>query len=100
MLVEDSTLLALDAEEILLKLGFDRIEVASSVDGAMAAIGRAGGGFGFGFGFGFGLLDFNLGASTSLPVTEELHRLGVPFAFAAGYGRGVQLPPGLAGKSP
>jgi light-regulated signal transduction histidine kinase (bacteriophytochrome) len=90
LLVEDSTLLALDAEEILLKLGFDRVEVAGTVDGAMAAIERAGDNL------GFALLDFNLGDATSLLVAEELHRLGVPFAFATGYGQGVQLPPALA----
>ncbi len=90
LLVEDSTLLALDAEEILLKLGFDRVEVAGTADAAIAAIARAGGEF------GFALLDFNLGDSTSVPVAEELHRLGVP--FATGYGQGVQLPPELDGE--
>ena len=95
LLVEDSTLLALGAEEILLKLGFDRVEVASTVTGGgLAAVGRAGGGF------GFALLDFNLGVETSLPIAEELHRLGVPFAFATGYGKGLQLPPALAGTVP
>jgi two-component sensor histidine kinase/CheY-like chemotaxis protein len=94
LLVEDSALLALDAEEILLKLGFDRVEVAGTAAAALEAIARAAGGF------GFALLDFNLGESTSLPVAEELHRLGVPFAFATGYGNGVQLPPTLAGAAP
>ncbi|CAA9275700.1 MAG: Phytochrome, two-component sensor histidine kinase [uncultured Acetobacteraceae bacterium] len=94
LLVEDSTLLALDAEEILLKLGFDRVEVASTVAGGTAAVERAAGGF------GFALLDFNLGDETSLPIAEELHRRGVPFAFATGYGKGIQLPPELAGTVP
>jgi CheY-like chemotaxis protein len=94
LLVEDSSLLALDAEEILMKLGFDRVEVASTAAGALDAVARAAGGF------GFALLDFNLGDSTSVPVAEELHRLGVPFAFATGYGKGVQLPPDLAGSVP
>ena len=94
LLVEDSTLLALDAEEILLQLGFDRVEVASTAAGGMAAVARAAGGF------GFALLDFNLGDETSLPIAEELHRRGVPFAFATGYGKGIQLPPALAGTVP
>ena len=94
LLVEDSTLLALDAEAILLKLGFDRVEVAGTVAAGMAAIERAGGDL------GFALLDLNLGDSTSLPIAEELHRRGVPFAFATGYGKGVQLPPELAGAVP
>jgi CheY-like chemotaxis protein len=93
LLVEDSALLALDAEQILLKLGFDRVEVASSVAGALDAIGRAAGKL------GFALLDFNLGDSNSLPIAEELRRRGIPFAFATGYGQGVQLPPELAAAS-
>jgi light-regulated signal transduction histidine kinase (bacteriophytochrome)/CheY-like chemotaxis protein len=94
LLVEDSTLLALDAEEILTKLGFERVEVAGSVAGALDAIERAGGGL------GFALLDYNLGDSTSLPVAEELHRRGVPFAFATGYGQDVQLPREWVGTVP
>ncbi len=94
LLVEDSTLLALDAEEILLKLGFGRVEVVGTVAGGMAAIERASGDF------GFALLDFNLGDSTSAPIAEELRRRGIPFAFATGYGKGVQLPPELAGTVP
>ena len=95
LLVEDSTLLALDAEEILLKLGFEQVEVAGTVAGAMRAIELSAGGF------GFALLDYNLGDdSTSLPIAEELYRRGVPFAFATGYGKGVQLPPDMAGQVP
>ncbi len=97
LLVEDSTLLALDAEEILLKLGFERVEVASTADGALAAIGRVAAAEG---GLGFALLDFNLGDSTSLPVAEALRQLAVPFAFATGYGKGVQLPSEWAGTVP
>ena len=64
--------------------------MASTAAGALAAVQRAGGGF------GFALLDFNLADdSTSLPVAEELHRLGVPFAFATGYGA-AGLPEGHA----
>jgi light-regulated signal transduction histidine kinase (bacteriophytochrome) len=95
LLVEDSTLLALDAEEILLKLGFERVEVAGTVAAALAAIQQTD------EEFGFALLDLNLGDdATSLPIAEELHRRGVPFAFATGYGKGVQLPPELAGAAP
>jgi CheY-like chemotaxis protein len=85
--VEDSTLLALDAEEILLALGFDRVEVAGSVAAATAMLERIAGEL------SFALLDVNLGDSSSLPVAEELHRRGIPFAFATGYGMGIDLPP-------
>ena len=41
------------------------------------------------------LLDVNLGAETSLPVARRLSALGVPFAFATGYGESFRIPPEL-----
>ena len=38
------------------------------------------------------LLDVNLGDQTSLPLADRLVELGVPFAFATGYGEQLQLP--------
>ncbi|WP_431271869.1 HWE histidine kinase domain-containing protein [Dankookia sp. P2] len=86
LVLEDSTLLALDAEDILRELGFERVEVTGSVAAAKAMLDRLDGAL------SFALLDVNLGDSTSLPVAEELRRLGVPFGFATGYGASVDLP--------
>jgi ActR/RegA family two-component response regulator len=43
----------------------------------------------------FALLDVNLGSETSLPVARRLSALGVPFAFATGYGESFRIPPEL-----
>ncbi|MBL6454663.1 GAF domain-containing protein [Belnapia sp. T6] len=90
MVLEDSTLLAMDAEEILLELGFERVETVGTVAAAMAVLER------IGSHLAFALLDVNLGNETSLPVAEALHEAGIPFAFATGYGAGLALPPALA----
>ena len=90
LLLEDSTLLAMDAEEILLELGFDKVEVRGTVTAALAVVER------LGTRIAFALLDVNLGDHTSLPVAEALLRAGVPFAFATSYGKGLDLPPEMA----
>ncbi len=90
LLIEDSTLLAMDAEEMLLALGFHRVEVAGSVAAARAILQRAG------ETLDFALLDVNLGDETSLPIAEELLGRGIPFAFATGYGARLELPPAIA----
>jgi CheY-like chemotaxis protein len=90
MVLEDSTLLAMDAEEILLELGFDTVEVVGTVPAALAVMKR------LGRQLAFALLDVNLGDQTSLPVAQALFAAGIPFAFATGYGTGIDLPPEIA----
>ncbi|MBL6081964.1 GAF domain-containing protein [Belnapia sp. T18] len=90
MVLEDSTLLAMDAEEILLDLGFDKVEVVGTVPAALGVMKR------LGRQLAFALLDVNLGDQTSLPVALTLHKAGIPFAFATGYGMGLDLPAELA----
>ena len=84
LLVEDSLIIAMDAEDILLKLGADSVATASSVPQALAELREetpiA------------AILDINLGSETSLPVADRLHALGIPFLFATGYGEQAQLP--------
>jgi light-regulated signal transduction histidine kinase (bacteriophytochrome) len=84
LLVEDNLIIALDSEEMLLRLGADSVEVASSVRDAMAIMDR---------GMPkFALLDINLTGETSFPVAERLLKGGVPFVFATGYGDDLALP--------
>ena len=89
LLVEDNMLIALDSEDMLLQLGAASVETIATADAALSylAEGRP----------SFALLDLNLGRSTSLPVAERLHELGVPFMFATGYGSDSKLPPELDG---
>lgn len=85
LLVEDSLIIAMDAEDILERLGATRVTTASSVTGALfelAANPPA-----------LAVLDFNLGAETSLPIADALREGGVPYVFATGYGEQLALPP-------
>jgi two-component sensor histidine kinase/CheY-like chemotaxis protein len=84
LLVEDSLIIAMDAEDILTGLGASKVVTAATVAQAMDEIERED--------IAVAVLDVNLGSETSLPVAHELRRLGVPFLFATGYGEQLQLP--------
>lgn len=87
LLVEDNMIIALEAEDILATLGARAVDMAASVHDAMRLIEAATP--------SFALLDVNLGSETSLPVARRLSALGVPFAFATGYGESFRIPPEL-----
>jgi light-regulated signal transduction histidine kinase (bacteriophytochrome)/CheY-like chemotaxis protein len=89
LLVEDSMVIALDAEEMLIALGAARVEIAGSTEDAMAILDfeRP----------SFAVLDVNLGAETSFPIAGRLRKMGVPTIFATGYGEELVIPPGYAG---
>lgn len=87
LLVEDSLLIALDAEEALKGLGAAEVVVAPSQAVALRALDT---------GIDFAVLDFNLGNETSLPVAEALRARGLPFILATGYGEDVPLGDALA----
>lgn len=91
LLVEDSLIIALDAEDVLERLGAEGVTTASSVAGALEAIGSAPP--------TLGMLDINLGDSTSYAVADRLAELGTPFLFASGYGEQAQLPERHAGRT-
>lgn len=78
LLVEDSMIIALDAEDALCQLGASAVVTAASVARALAALKEER--------FDIALLDVNLGVETSATVAAELVRLGVPIIFATGYG--------------
>ena len=71
-------LLAMDAEDILLELGFRPVEVAGNATAALQAVER------MGDALTFALLDVNLGDHDSRPVAEALMRRGIAYAFATG----------------
>lgn len=84
LLVEDSLIIALDAEEMLLGAGVERVDTASGVEEALRLIGSARP--------DFAVLDVNLGKGTSFPVADELVALGIPYVFASGYGNDAGFP--------
>ena len=84
LLVEDSLIIALDAEDIFERLGADHVSTASSVEAALDIIAAEPP--------TLAVLDINLGSSTSFAIADELLDLGIPFMFATGYGEQAQFP--------
>ncbi|MEQ8656958.1 MAG: HWE histidine kinase domain-containing protein [Hyphomicrobiales bacterium] len=84
LLVEDNVVIAMEAEDMLLNLGFEQVSLASTVSSALSLIEQSK--------FAFALLDINLGDETSTPIADELNRRGIPFLFASGYGDTAELP--------
>ncbi|MBB6125201.1 HWE histidine kinase domain-containing protein [Sphingobium subterraneum] len=83
MLVEDSLIIALDAEDILQRFGAS-ISTASTVDAAHDLLDQ--------ITPDFAILDINLGDQTSFGIADRLLDMGVPFFFASGYGEQAKLP--------
>jgi len=78
LLVEDSMIVALDAEDCLKDLGVRKVRIESSVAGALDALAKSQP--------AMAILDYNLGQENSEPVATELKELGIPFWLATGYG--------------
>ncbi len=83
LLVEDSLIIALDAEDILTRFGA-HITTVSTADAAHDALSDDIP--------DFAILDINLGDGTSFGIADRLYDLGVPFFFASGYGEQAKLP--------
>ncbi|HEX7782959.1 MAG TPA: HWE histidine kinase domain-containing protein [Sphingobium sp.] len=84
LLVEDSLIIALDAEDIVSRLGADTVSTAATVESALDAIEA--------HQPSVAMLDINLGDRTSFAIADRLMDLHVPFLFATGYGEQAQLP--------
>jgi len=84
LLVEDSLIIALDAEDIAHRLGAASVTTAATVDGALEFIDTARP--------TVAMLDINLGDRNSYPIADRLAELGVPFIFATGYGEQANPP--------
>jgi CheY-like chemotaxis protein len=84
LLVEDNFIIALDTEDMLRQLGVENVRSASSLGQALDLIATEPP--------DFALLDVNLGEEKCFEVAERLRDLGVPFAFATGYGDNHALP--------
>lgn len=90
LLVEDSLIIALDAEDIFTRLGAASVATAASVDSALDAIEASRP--------DIAMLDINLGDHNSFTVADRLLDLGIPFLFATGYGEQAQLPDDHRGR--
>ena len=83
LLVEDSMMIALDAQAMLQTCGAD-VELAATATDALRAIRLNT--------FDAAILDVNLYIETSFAVAEYLQDRGIPFVFATGYGETVIVP--------
>ena len=83
LLVEDSMMIALDAQAMLTEEGLD-VEVAGTVADAQRLLSVNS--------FDVAVLDVNLSGDTSFAVADRLADLGLPFVFATGYGESIALP--------
>lgn len=90
LLVEDSLIIALDAEDILSRLGAE-VMTASTVESALDLIDAEPP--------TFAVLDINLGDQTSYTVADRLFTLNIPFLFATGYGEQAALPDPHKGRT-
>ena len=84
LLVEDSLIIAMDAEDILTRLGAESVATASTVPVALDELRH--------LTPTLAILDINLGSETSLPIADRLKAMGVPYLFATGYGEQAKLP--------
>ncbi len=84
LLVEDSLIIALDAEDIVTRLGATDVATAASVDAALDLIAASPP--------TLAILDINLGSTTSFAIADQLLERGIPFMFATGYGEQAQFP--------
>lgn len=83
LVVEDETLIAMDIETMLTRLGCSVVGPVPTVARALALLDREEP--------DFAILDVNLGPERSTTVAEALRERGVPFALATGYD-GRKLP--------
>ncbi|TCD04802.1 response regulator [Erythrobacteraceae bacterium CFH 75059] len=77
LVVEDSMIIAMEAEDCLRELGFGDVAVAGSVESAMQVLKDQP--------VDFAILDYNLVDETSEAVADDLTRRRIPFAVASGY---------------
>ncbi|MBV7409154.1 HWE histidine kinase domain-containing protein [Maritimibacter sp. DP1N21-5] len=78
LIVEDTLIIAMDAQGIFEDFGAETVRIASSVSQALDMIESER--------FSFALLDVNLGDEQSVAVAERLVELDTPFILSTGYG--------------
>ncbi|MFM9849060.1 MAG: HWE histidine kinase domain-containing protein [Hyphomicrobiaceae bacterium] len=84
LLVEDSLLIALDAEAMLQEAGAASVEIVSNAEAGLRFLTAKT--------CSVAVLDINLGRGTSIPVADELAKRCIPFIFASGYNDATAIP--------
>lgn len=81
LIVEDEGLVAMLLEELMQRMGYEVVAVASTLAEA-EALARV-------LAIDFAMLDINLNGLESFPAAEILRGRGIPFMFATGYGDSI-----------
>jgi DNA-binding NtrC family response regulator len=84
LILEDSLIIAMEAEEILHEIGMDTVEIASNLEQAIVAINADS--------YDFALLDVNLGEGMSFGFARMLMERGIRFGFVTGYSTTQDFP--------
>ena len=87
LVLEDSLIIAMEAEDILRLVGVGIIDIASSLEQATEAVSAAK--------YDFALLDVNLGEAMSFGFARRLTEANIPFGFVSGYSDTQDFPPDL-----
>ncbi len=87
LVLEDNLIIAMEAEEILREIGSTKVELASNLDEALAAINLGQ--------YDLALLDVNLGEAMSFNFARLLTERGIPFGFVSGYSDTQEFPDDL-----
>ena len=90
LLIEDSLIIALDAEDILRRLGAFDVMIEGTISQALNVIDTSRP--------DIAILDINLGDCTSFVIADRLATRNIPFMFATGYGDQMVLPPEHRGR--
>ena len=87
LVIEDDALIALELRDLLNKLGFNTVDVARTIEDALARIDATT--------YVFAVVDIKLDCGDALEAARRLALKGTPFLFASGYDR--PLPADLSG---
>lgn len=89
LVLEDNLIIAMEAEDVLRKIGAEVIDIASNLEEAVAAIDAGS--------YDLALLDVNLGEAMSFSFARLLKERGVAFGFVSGYSDTQDFPDDLQG---
>ena len=87
LVLEDSLIIAMEAEDIFRSLGADMVHIASNLQQAEGYVEQNR--------IDFALLDVNLGPTMSFDFARALRERGIPFGFSSGYPDNAEFPEDL-----
>ncbi|WP_306440351.1 response regulator [Rhizobium sp. 18055] len=90
LVLEDSLIIAMEAEDILRAVGVDTITICNSVEQAKEAVVAES--------YDFALLDVNLGEVMSFDFARQLVAADIPFGFVSGYSDTLDFPEDLRNR--